>query len=66
MYLCFECFRIGMAKKYIAGTGNSHENKGHDVVMQMEYQSNQKCFIGKWYVNTSSYEGSGKCWIKKC
>ncbi|CAF4828917.1 unnamed protein product, partial [Rotaria socialis] len=44
--------RIGLTKTYAQGTGNLSENFGHDVIIQLKWNSKNSQFEGKWYVKT--------------
>ena len=55
--------RIGLTKKYQAGTGNLQENLGHQVTIQLTWNASNQ-FEGKWYVQTSRYNGENKFELK--
>ncbi|CAF0992986.1 unnamed protein product [Adineta steineri] len=52
--------RMGLIKTYKKGTGNPIQNLGHDVTIQVVWNSNQHQFEGKWYVRTNKYSGQDK------
>jgi hypothetical protein len=47
--------RMGLEKNYQSGTGNSSENLGHTVTIQVEWNSRTQRFEGKYYVQTSKH-----------
>lgn len=59
-----ETSRIGLTKKYQAGTGNRSENLGHQVTIQLAWHSKNNQFEGKWYVQTNKYHGEDKFLLK--
>jgi len=59
-----ESHRIGLTKKYKLGTGNQKENLGHEVTIQLTWNSHNNQFEGKWYVQTSKYNGEDKFELK--
>ncbi|CAF3648855.1 unnamed protein product [Adineta steineri] len=52
--------RIALTKKYQKGTGNSSQNLGHTVIIQIKWDSQKQLFDGKWYVKTNKYQGEDK------
>ncbi|CAF1207688.1 unnamed protein product [Rotaria sp. Silwood1] len=56
--------RLGLTKKYQSGTGNSAQNLGHNVTIQLYWNPNSKQFEGKWYVQTAKYHGEDKFELK--
>ncbi|CAF1173020.1 unnamed protein product, partial [Adineta steineri] len=56
--------RMGLIKTYQKGTGNPIQNLGHDVTIQVVWNSNQRQFKGKWYVRTNKYSGQDKFKLK--
>ncbi|CAF1313922.1 unnamed protein product [Adineta steineri] len=52
--------RIALTKKYQKGTGNSSQNLGHTVNIQLKWDSQKQLFHGKWYVKTKKYQGEDK------
>ncbi|CAF4624126.1 unnamed protein product [Rotaria sp. Silwood2] len=56
--------RIGLKKTYQSGTGNTKENLGHTVTIQLKWNSTEGQFEGKWYVQTNRYHGENKCEFK--
>lgn len=55
-----EAYRIGLTKCYELGTGDTLQNSGHSVVIQLIFNKEQNQFEGQWYVRTSDYCGEGK------
>ena len=45
-----ETQRIGLTKLYQSGTDNPSENLGHQVIIQLTWNTEKKKFEGKWYV----------------
>ncbi len=56
--------RLGLSKKYRSGTGNSAQNLGHTVTIQLYWNPDQNQFEGKWYVQTAKYHGEDKFELK--
>lgn len=56
--------RLALTKKYQAGTGNLQENLGHQVTIQLTWNAKSNQFEGKWYVQTSRYNGENKFELK--
>ncbi len=56
----FNTRRIGLTKIYQKGTGNSSENLGHIVIIQLDWNFKKHQFEGKWYVETKKYYGKDK------
>ncbi len=56
--------RLGLSKRYRLGTGNSAENLGHTVTIQLYWNPNNNQFEGKWYVQTQKYGGEDKFELK--
>ncbi|CAF0904105.1 unnamed protein product [Adineta ricciae] len=52
--------RLGLTKTYKKGTGNSSENLGHQVTIQLTWNQLNNRFEGTWYVQTSKYHGEDK------
>ncbi|CAF1469126.1 unnamed protein product [Adineta steineri] len=52
--------RIALTKKYQKGTGNSSQNLGHTVIIQIKWDSQKQLFDGKWYVKTNKYQGEDR------
>lgn len=48
---------ITMSKTYEIGTGDSKENFGHTVNIQIRWNSTSAQFEGKWFVDTNHYRG---------
>jgi hypothetical protein len=59
-----ETRRIGLTKTYQIGTGNPSENLGHQVTIQLEWDTLNSQFEGKWYVRTSKFHGEDKFELK--
>jgi hypothetical protein len=55
-----ETHRMGLTKTYQRGTGNTLENFGHTVTLQLMWNSSNNLFDGKWFVQAPSYSGEGK------
>lgn len=52
--------RLGLCKKYIRGTGDPRENKGHCVEYKGVVQGSLAAGVqGKWSVQTRTYSGTG-------
>jgi hypothetical protein len=52
--------RLGFSKKYILGTGDRHENKGHSVEYKGTVQGSLAAGVrGAWDVRTANYSGTG-------
>jgi hypothetical protein len=47
--------RMGLEKHYQIGTGNSSENLGHIVTIQVEWNFQNQQFEGKYYLRTSRH-----------
>lgn len=56
--------RIAMNKVYEPGTGDSRENFGHTVALQLTWNPSQAQFEGKWFVQTNHYRGEDKFELK--
>lgn len=54
-----ENHRLGLTKTYQRGTGNTLENFGHTVTLQLTWNSSNNRFDGKWFVQSPSYSGDG-------
>lgn len=50
-----ETNRLGLIKIYQAGTGNPRENLGHQVTIQLTWNTQSNKFEGEWYVQTIQY-----------
>ncbi|CAF0760530.1 unnamed protein product [Adineta steineri] len=59
-----ETQRIVITKVYESGTGDSQENFGHTVTLQLTWNSSHAQFEGKWSVETGRYRGSDKFELK--
>ena len=47
-----ETLRMGLIKQYQAGTGNSSENLGHKITIQVEWSFARQQFDGQYYLRT--------------
>jgi hypothetical protein len=56
--------RLALSKKYRSGTGNSAQNLGHTVTIQLYWNPDNNQFEGKWYVQTAKYRGEDKFELK--
>jgi hypothetical protein len=56
--------RMGLTKTYQRGTGDPQQNLGHNVTIQMTWNSTQHLFEGKWFVQTNKYSGENKFELK--
>ncbi len=52
--------QIHLTKKYQEGTGNSSENLGHTVTIELEWNNKNHKFNGTWHVQTKKYYGKDK------
>ena len=59
-----ETHRMGLTKTYQRGTGNSLENFGHAVTLQLTWNAVNNRFEGKWFVRSPSYNGEGNFELK--
>ena len=59
-----ETLRMGLIKQYQVGTGNPTENLGHQVTIQVEWNSENEQFEGKYYLRTSRHRDSNKFVIR--
>lgn len=59
-----ETSRIALIKTYEIGTGNPSENLGHQVTIQLTWNTKASQFEGKWYVNIRKYSNEGKFELK--
>lgn len=59
-----ETHRMGLTKTYRAGTGNSRENFGHSVTLQLAWNPANEQFEGKWFIQTARYRGEDKFQLK--
>ena len=50
--------RMILDKQYIADTGNSKENLGHQVRIRLRWNEKRYSFVGQYYVKTKKYQGS--------
>ncbi len=55
---------MGLTKTYQEGTGDLQQNLGHNVTTQMTWNSTQRHFEGKWFVQTNKYSGEDKFELK--
>ncbi|CAF0992881.1 unnamed protein product [Adineta steineri] len=56
--------RMGLIITYKKGTDNPIQNLGHDVTIQVVWNSIQHQFEGTWYVRTNKYTGQDKFHLK--
>ena len=56
--------RMALTKKYRAGTGDSSENFGHSVTLQLIWNPANEQFEGKWFIQTAKYHGEDKFQLK--
>ncbi|CAF3547321.1 unnamed protein product [Rotaria sp. Silwood1] len=48
---------IELIKTYQSNTGDSNENLGHQVTIEVTWNPDERQFTGKWYVDTSMFSG---------
>ncbi|CAF3974966.1 unnamed protein product [Adineta steineri] len=56
--------RLAIIKTYREETENSTENFGHNITIQVAWNSNQYHFEGKWFIKTRNYSGDGRIELK--
>ena len=56
--------RMALTKKYRAGTGDTSENFGHSVTLQLVWNPANEQFEGKWFIQTAKYRGEDKFQLK--
>ena len=56
--------RMALTKKYSAGTGDTSENFGHSVTLQLVWNAANEQFEGKWFIQTAKYRGEDKFQLK--
>lgn len=56
--------RICLTKIYKEGTGDPSQNLGHTVIIQLEWNSEERQFDGHWYVKTNKYNGKDRFELK--
>ncbi|CAF1195658.1 unnamed protein product [Adineta steineri] len=56
--------RLAIIKTYREETENSTENVGHNITIQVAWNSNQYHFEGKWFIKTRNYSGDGRIELK--
>lgn len=56
--------RIAINKVYELDTGDSRENFGHTVALQLTWNPSHGQFEGKWFVQTNHYRGEGQFELK--
>ncbi|CAF1096719.1 unnamed protein product [Adineta steineri] len=56
--------RLAIVKTYREETENSTENFGHNITIQVAWNSNQYHFEGKWFIKTRNYSGDGRIELK--
>ncbi|CAF1403845.1 unnamed protein product [Adineta steineri] len=59
-----ETNRIDLIKTYQLGTGNSLENFGHQVTIQLTWDKTNSQFEGTWNIETDRYCDNGICELK--
>lgn len=60
----YETNRLALTKVYKPGTGNTMENFGHKVTIQLNWNAQSNQFEGKWYIQTNNYRGEDKFELK--
>jgi hypothetical protein len=55
---------LNIFKQYERGTGDPHENLGHQVTIELKWNNYAQCFDGKWIVKTRTYSGTDKFELK--
>ena len=63
-FLCSKKNRISLKKTYQIGTGNPRLNLGHDVIIRLVWNAQERQFGGTWSVKTSRYTGEGRFVMK--
>ncbi|CAF5056870.1 unnamed protein product, partial [Rotaria sp. Silwood1] len=53
-----------ITKQYKRGTGDPHENLGHQVKIDLKWNDQTQQFDGQWTVRTSNYSGQDKFELK--
>jgi hypothetical protein len=56
--------QMSLVKKHQSGTGNPSKDLGHQVTIQLAWNSKTLQFEGKWYVQTKTYRGEDKFELK--
>ena len=56
--------RMALTKKYQAGTGDSLQNFGHTVTIQVTWNGVNEQFEGKWFIQTARYRDEDKFELK--
>lgn len=59
-----ETLRMSLTKRYQAGTGDSNENRGHEVTIQVEWNLETKQFEDIYYLQTSQHHDENSVVIK--
>ena len=62
-------YRMGITKTYVRGTGDTKQNLGHSVIIQLTGNAQTGKFEGKWYVSTHKYQGEDKfelSFVREC
>jgi hypothetical protein len=59
-----ETNRIGLKKTYELGTGDRSDNLGHQVKIQLTWNTQNRQFEGKWYVEQSKHHDDGEFVLK--
>ena len=57
-------YRIGLTKIYQKETGDPQQNLGHNVTIQLCWNSIRRQFEGKWFVQTNKYNDGNKFELK--
>ena len=52
----FDTNRIGLTKTYVRGTGDKKRNLGHQVIIQLTWNTNNHQFEGKWFIMLPNYQ----------
>ena len=60
-----ETLRMGLIKQYQAGTGNSSENLGHQVTIQVEWNFELQQFDGRYYLRTKLHSDQNSVVIRR-
>ena len=60
-----ETLRMGLIKQYQARTGNSSENLGHQVTIQVQWSFVRQQFDGKYYLRTKLHSDQNSVVIRR-
>merc|ERR1712238_131271 len=57
--------KVSITKQYVPNTGDPIENLGHQVHLRLRLRKDGSALIGKYYIKTHKWEGSGiyKIWL---